>query len=168
MKQKTKNKDATKLRGIIPIDSRADTYDHINKVQTLLMEIISRLHVRSVRHDQSKLVAPEVELFDKLTPQLATLTFGTKEYQESLDELKPALDHHYAKNTHHPEHYENGVDDMDLLDVMEMLADWKAASMRHNDGNINKSLKYNKSRFGIDAQLFRILENTVQRLGWHE
>ena len=110
-------------------DSRHDTWAHINTVQTLLVAIISKLHNRALKHDQSKLQSPEVELFDELTPRLQTLTYGSDEYKESLDRLKPALIHHYAKNTHHPEHYEDGVNDMDLIDIMEMLADWKAATM---------------------------------------
>lgn len=150
------------------VDSRPDTWRHIHTVQTLLMEVIKRLQRRALAHDQSKLESPEVELFDELTPRLAKMTYGTPEYLASLAELKPALTHHYARNTHHPEHYENGVNDMDLLDVIEMLADWKAATMRHDDGNINKSLKHNKDRFGLDAQLYKILKNTIERLGWHE
>lgn len=153
---------------VAPVDSRPDTWAHINTVQKLLMEIIIRLHGRALKHDQSKLMVPEVQLFNEMTSKLAKMTYGSKEYTESLAQLKPALDHHYAKNTHHPEHYEDGVNDMDLIDIVEMLADWKAATMRHDDGNIMKSLKHNMQRFRIDAQLFRILENTIARLGWHE
>lgn len=58
---------------------------------------------------------------------------------------------------------ENGINDMDLVDLMEMICDWKAASKRHNDGNILKSLELNKDRFHIDAQLYSILKNTVDR-----
>lgn len=55
---------------------------------------------------------------------------------------------------------------MDLLDIVEMLCDWKAATERHNDGDIMKSLEINKNRFNIDDQLFAILENTVKRMEW--
>jgi len=60
----------------------------------------------------------------------------------------------------------SGVYGMSLLDVIEMLADWKAAGMRHADGNIQESLKINKERFGISDQLFEILKNTVKELEW--
>jgi hypothetical protein len=53
------------------------------------------------------------------------------------------------------------VNDMNLLDVVEMLCDWKAASMRHNDGNIHKSIELNADRFRLSPQLVKILENTV-------
>jgi len=53
---------------------------------------------------------------------------------------------------------------MNLVDIMEMLCDWKASSARHNDGNIRTSLELNKDRFNIDAQLYQILENTIEYL----
>lgn len=60
----------------------------------------------------------------------------------------------------------SGVYGMDLLDVLEMLCDWKAATARHADGDILKSLEINRTRFGISDQLYHILKNTVQRMGW--
>jgi hypothetical protein len=78
--------------------------------------------------------------------------------------MKPALDHHYANNSHHPEHYKNGIDDMSLLDLVEMICDWKAASERHNNGNIRKSIEVNGKRFEMSPQLIRIFENTADLL----
>lgn len=149
------------------VDSRPDTWEHIHMVQTLLTQVIQNLLSRSLEHDQSKLKDPEVEFFNE-APKLDKLTFGSPEYEESRERLKKALEHHYAKNTHHPEHYPNGVDDMDLLDIVEMLVDWKASSHRQHDGNIMQSLQKAKERFNISDQLFRILENTVARMGWHK
>ena len=60
----------------------------------------------------------------------------------------------------------SGVDGMSLLDVIEMLCDWKAAGERHADGSIDRSLKVNRERFKISDQLHAILENTVRELGW--
>jgi hypothetical protein len=53
---------------------------------------------------------------------------------------------------------------MNLLDLVELLVDWKAASERHNDGNIRKSIEINKTRYGIDSQLVKIFENTVKEM----
>ena len=80
--------------------------------------------------------------------------------------MKVALDHHYANNSHHPEHYENGVNGFDLFDLVEMLFDWKAATERHADGDIRKSIGINKERFGISEQLCYIFRNTADRMGW--
>ena len=71
------------------------------------------------------------------------------------------FDHHYAVNSHHPEHYENGINDMDLVDLIELTCDWIASSKRHADGNIYRSISLNKDRFGMSDQLCKILENTV-------
>ncbi len=53
---------------------------------------------------------------------------------------------------------------MNLIDLVEMLCDWKAASMRHHDGNIRRSIEINGDRFGLSPQLVRILENTADLL----
>jgi hypothetical protein len=50
---------------------------------------------------------------------------------------------------------------MTLVDVMEMLVDWKAASERHDDGDIERSLEINEDRFGLSPQLVAILYNTI-------
>ena len=70
-------------------------------------------------------------------------------------------------NSHHPEHYESGVDGMNLFDVIEMLLDWKAASERHKDGDIAQSIEKNRVRFKISDQLAEILHNTVAFLALH-
>jgi hypothetical protein len=37
--------------------------------------------------------------------------------------MAPALKHHYENNRHHPEHFKNNIDDMNLIDLIEMLCD---------------------------------------------
>lgn len=148
-------------------DSTADTQAHIETVQDLLEEMIGDLRYRSALHDRSKLEDPEKSMFDEFTPRLRELTYGSDEYKQALREMGPALAHHYAENTHHPEHYENGVSGMSLLDLIEMLADWKAAGKRHADGgDIRRSIDVNQKRFGYTDELREILENTVRELGW--
>ncbi|HEY0109991.1 MAG TPA: DUF5662 family protein, partial [Fibrella sp.] len=88
------------------------------------------------------------------------------EYTASLNLLGIALTHHYKHNSHHPEHYETGIDGMNLMDVVEMLLDWKAAGERHKDGDILKSILINKKRFGLSEQLVNILINTGVSFGW--
>lgn len=120
-----------------------------------------KLTTRGVLHDAAKLESPEVELFAEFTPKLAETPYGTEEYFECLKGLKPALDHHYATYRHHPEHFSGGVDDMNLIDLVEMVADWKAASERQKDGNLLKSIELNAQRFHIGDQLKQILLNTA-------
>lgn len=199
------------------MDSRIDTYRHIQVVQRLLARTIADLMDRQQAHDQSKLASPELEVFDEFTPKLAGSTYGSEEYKQYLAAMKPALDHHYAANSHHPEHYrpqlckcvseplatdaadgiprvtidarhpsdfwevqarglvasrdckechgtgwvKDGIRGMSLLDVLEMLCDWKAATLRHNDGDIRRSIEINQGRFGYSDELKQILLNTL-------
>lgn len=92
------------------------------------------------------------------------MTFGSQEYINSLEALKPALDHHYAQYRHHPQHFQNGINDMNLIDIVEMLADWKASSERQQNGNLLTSIEINAERFNISDQLKQILINTAKSL----
>lgn len=140
------------------------TMRHIERVRNLLNWCIRQLLERAEKHDQSKLQSPEVELFTEYTSKLAGSTYGSVEYNGFKIAMKPALDHHYANNRHHPEHFKDGINDMNLLDLLEMLMDWKAASERHDNGNIRKSIEINADRFSISPQLVRIFENTADLL----
>jgi len=177
-------------------DSTQETLAHIRRVQTLLGEVQANLTARAIAHDASKLEHPEKTGFDEVTNVLRGLTYGSDEYKEQLRKLQPVLGHHYANNSHHPEHYGikecdlcfatvpldfdgqcprciNGsftfrpnVAKMTLLDVVEMLCDWKAATERHADGDITKSIQINRKRFEISDQLAEILDNTRKEMGW--
>lgn len=149
-------------------DSKTDTLLHIKRVAQLLTEASAELIRRANVHDNSKLNSPEKEFFDEYTPKLAGSTYGSDEYKEFLKQLKVGLDHHYANNSHHPEHYANGVNGFDLFDLIEMFFDWKAATERHNDGNIYKSIGINKDRFKINEQICDIFTNTAERLGYEK
>lgn len=142
-------------------ECQVETQKHIEIVRKFIRLFTDKLTVRGVDHDKFKLKSPEVELFAEMTPKLKNLTYGTPEYEESLNKLKPALDHHYANCRHHPEHFKNGVNDMNLIDLVEMLCDWKASSLRQHDGNLLKSIETNAQRFGINKQLTQILVNTA-------
>ena len=126
--------------------------------------MIAELLKRAEQHDASKLREPELKYF-RLASNLRNLTYGSPEYKEQLKQtLGPALEHHYARNPHHPEHHENGVDDMTLIDLLEMFCDWRAATERHGDGDIMQSIEKNEERFGLSPQLKQILVNTAKEL----
>jgi len=147
-------------------DSKPDTEKHIAQVGKQIDEVMQNLSIRRALHDESKLQEPEKSMYDEFTPKLRDSTYGSDEYKGFLKDMGAALQHHYAVNSHHPEHYENGVNGMSLLDLIEMLADWKAAGMRHANGSITQSLEINRKRFGMSDQLFEIFQNTVKELEW--
>jgi hypothetical protein len=143
-------------------DSTEATREHITKVANYLLLLADALEHRCDSHDSSKLEPPEKEIFDKVTPKLNSLHYGSDEYRASLAEMGPALQHHYAQNRHHPEHFEKGIAGMDLVDLVEMFCDWCAATERHADGDIEASVIANRERFGYDLILANIFVNTAR------
>lgn len=142
-------------------DSTQDTQDHIRVVQALIYRFCDALERRAHEHDRSKLDAPEKAIFDKYTPLLADTMYGSDTYKKYLAEMQEALAHHYAVNSHHPEHYADGISGMNLVDLVEMFCDWNAATRRHSTGDIRKSIEQNQERFGYSDDLKQIMLNTV-------
>ena len=143
------------------------TLKHIRTVQDILTLVCIQLTTRGREHDRSKLERPEVAVFTKYTSGLAALTYDSDEYRQCLAAMKPALNHHYANNRHHPQFFQDPpartqVSFMNLIDLVEMVCDWKAASLRHNDGDFRKSVKANAMRFNLAPQLVEILLNTAE------
>ena len=147
-------------------DSTEDTIKHAHVVHQLAEIFTTALLRRTAWHDLSKLFSPEKILFDEYSPRLNETEYGTPEYQEALDSLKPAVEHHYAENPHHPEHHENGLMDMTLVDLLEMFCDWKAASGRTRNGDFLNSIAINEERFDLDPQITALFRNTAKALGW--
>lgn len=135
---------------------------HIERLRNLLNVAVIDLLRRGETHDQTKMQEPEMAIFIAKAENLEEMTYAGPEYTESRRKLAAALQHHYAVSRHHPEHFKNGVNDMTLLDLLEMLLDWKASSERQHNGNILTSITENKHRFHIDTQLAQILENTAK------
>ena len=145
--------------------SQIDTLDHINKVRGNLESTVKNLRQRALDHDASKLEEPELSGYEGLSQALKGLTYGTPEHREAFAPYKEIIRHHYACNRHHPEHWHLGVTDMSLLDIIEMLCDWKAAHDR-NGGDFGHSIQVSASRFNISEQLHAILINTAKEMGW--
>jgi hypothetical protein len=143
-------------------DSRADTLAHIHLVRDHLNTFVAEMLARGTRHDASKLTPAEKPAFDRVMPLLNGLSYGSPEYLALVRSMRPALQHHYAHNSHHPEYYpDNGIAGMDLFDVVEMLCDWMAAARRNPQDGVK--LDYNTRVFGIEPQLASILANTLAR-----
>lgn len=143
-------------------ECKAETLKHIRNVKKYMSIVHNLITNRALDHDRTKLESPELEVFTEYTPKLANSTYGSDEYKGFLKEMNVALKHHYENNRHHPEHFENGINDMNLIDIVEMLCDWKAATLRHNNGDLLRSIEINAGRFGYDNQLKQILINTAK------
>lgn len=145
------------------LDHNILTLEHVEEVRKNLCVIVSELVRRGKDHDSSKFEDPEASIFAKNNYKLSSTQYGSPEYESLLKEVKVAIDHHYSKNDHHPEHFSSGVEEMDLLQITEMLCDWIAATKRNKNGNVDKSIEFNTERFKLSPQLVKMLKNTVDR-----
>ena len=153
---------------VTPEEAQQATESHIAVVKRRLGQVIQFLEIRACEHDASKLESPEAEMFQAVTENLSGLTYGSPEYEAQRQEmLGMALKHHYEHNRHHPEHFEDGVNGMNLIDLVEMFCDWLAATERHADGNIYKSIDSTAERLAkdgmpLDPQVVCLLRNTAK------
>lgn len=150
-----------KVDPLVLAEANFQTALHIMEVARNLNFFARQILDRSDSHDQSKLSDAEKFDFARVTHKLRGLTYGSPEYMESVKDLGAALGHHYANNRHHPEHFKNGIRDMNLIDLVEMFCDWFSSSKRHHDGNIRKSIEKNSSRFQMGPELTLIFERTA-------
>ena len=148
-------KDPTKLDKFKYL---VETLEHIRDVSTNVSIILKELVMRGCFHDRSKTENPERDMFARYRHAMEGLEYGTPEY----DKLKQAMNEdylykHYEQNKHHPEYYEGGIRDMDLVDIVEMLCDWISASSNNVD------LDKNQEKFKYSDDLKNIFQNTIDR-----
>ena len=144
------------------LETSAQTWQHIDVLRRFLRIFSVELLMRGETHDRSKFDRAEVDVFTEFTPKLKHTTYGSPEYRGFLDQMKPALEHHYGHNRHHPEFFERGLAGMNLVDLLECFADWWASSTRHADGDIRRSIEINTKRFNLPEPLAEIFLNTVR------
>ena len=143
-------------------DSRADTLAHIHRVRDRIGVFVSELLARGRAHDASKLEEPEKAVLDRVLPLLDGVAYGSPEYEAIVERARPALEHHWRRNSHHPEHHgPAGVAGMDLFDLVEMVCDWMAAAERRPGDGVK--LAHNVGLFGIEPQLASVIANTLAR-----
>ena len=124
-----------------------------------LIGITAGLLWRALSHDMSKLRPSELFGFSRCAKNLKTVEYGSEGYKSIMkNELSVVVDKHYKRNKHHPEHYMMGVSGMDIVSLIEMVMDWKAAA---RGGDIQKSIDHSKTRFAITTGLTDIIRKSV-------
>ena len=141
----------------------AGVYHHKFVVMKYLNEFIHDLVKRAEEHDSSKFSEAEMPHLAGIAEEVGKFAYGTPEHDAMREKYSSIFAEHYRQNRHHPEHFQNGVDDMTLVDLLEMLADWKAASLRMGQGgSIENSIKVGTEKYNLSPQLVKILENTAK------
>ena len=89
--------------------------------------------------------------------------YGSKEYKQKIKKWDKVFKHHYKYNRHHPEHYEYGVSEMTLIDIVEMMCDWLGYK---DTTTVTEALKVcddQMARYDISEELRQIIFNTLLR-----
>lgn len=133
---------------------------HIENVRKHLQTIISLLFVRAWKHDASKLEEPELSLWKKMDEE-PRYQYGTPEYTEKMARWQRVFEYHYAKNRHHPEHFEGGISDMNLIDIIEMMCDWLGYKKVLTYSEACEVVETQIKRYGISEELGQIIKNTL-------
>lgn len=134
--------------------------EHREDVSITLSRVAEDLKRRGDQHDESKLHPPESK-FLPTALKLGGVPYLSDEYKRIVEEIKPATDHHFKVNPHHPEHHQNGFKDMDMADIVEMAADWAARANKGPTEDFWPNIEKNLDRFSVDTQLRAIIKNTI-------
>lgn len=148
-------------------ETTKEILSHIGDVGVLISRIAGKLGMRIPSHDRSKFDPVEFGPLLEMTSLIrreGKADYGTPEYKVRTAMLGPMLEHHYAENRHHPEHFANGIHGMTLVDLTEMFCDWCAAAQaRNTDATVNFS--YSAEKYKIPEMLVDIFRNTADELG---
>ena len=136
---------------------------HKQSVSHLLQEIASRLEKRANTHDDSKFNLDEFEGFCQMD-NARLYEYGSPEYEEKIH-TNNAAQLHVSRNRHHPEYWPNGIADMNMIDIIEMLCDWEIArQMRDIEQDTEKTWAMREKRFGLSEQEVLFLRTVWDKL----
>ena len=136
-------------------------------VEHLMLKLSTELRQRSKRHDVSSFTSDELPFLELYLDNYKNSEKGTDEHKELCMKLQPALVHHYAKNDHHPEHFDNGILSMNLVQITEMLCDWIVSAKEDNVSKttfITMIITDYTEKYKLSNELQSILVNTVDTL----
>ena len=137
---------------------------HRKRVFDLMAKISQDVMQRGNDHDLSKYDETELPTYARVIEEFEKCPYGSVGYWRAKDSLGDTVKHHHEKNRHHPEHFHNGIDGMNLVDLLEMLCDWKSATQNHPEhpGDMQNSIKIAIEKYKISPQLAQVLYNTMK------
>lgn len=138
-----KSKETVALRQVI---------ENVKVVKHLLASVQVELISRQLNHDNSKLENPEWNR--------VLYKYDKEEFPMSEEDLEIAKHHHYAHNRHHPERFKNGLNDMHIVDIIELIIDWIGDAYTDNE-DVEQAIKRKAEKYNIDPQLLSIFLNTA-------
>ena len=134
--------------------------NHKKKVKDRMLFLAKEIIKRAEEHDNSKLKAPEINWLIEMDKE-PKVEYGTPEYFEKMKRWDKFFKHHYKNNSHHPDHYVQGVYGMTIVDLVEMMCDVVSYIEELHVCQTSKIIKEQKERFDIDEGIAQILINTL-------
>lgn len=135
---------------------------HISRVRRHIDTFIQLLIRRAENHDKSKLEEPELSWWKEMDKE-PRYPYGSEEYKQKIKRWNKVFKHHYQYNRHHPEHYEYGVSEMTLIDIVEMMCDWLGYKDTTTVTEALKVCDEQMARYDISEELRQIIFNTLLR-----
>jgi hypothetical protein len=121
----------------------------------------SVLATRGANHDSSKLKEPEYSGWLAMDKE-PRYPYGSRKYYDKMFRYKEVLEHHYSINSHHPEHFEDPSNQMDLIDLIEMLCDWFSYSNDISWLEGYNTINSQCARFKLNDTIKHLLLNTFR------
>lgn len=139
---------------------------HRQTVRERLLFLADELYKRAYHHDDSKLQLPEIKWLIEMDKE-PRYEYGTPEYFEKMKRWDKFFKHHYENSRHHPDHFANGIEGMNLADLCEYIVDIISYYEELHVNNALDTVNKQKERFGFDEQLTQILKNTlIEYFSW--
>jgi hypothetical protein len=135
---------------------------HQALVRKYLLQLAKALEARALVHDLSKLQLDEFSGFVEIQQIARQHKLDSPEYKASINHQAVQL--HLARNPHHPEYHDDGIYDMSLLDLIEMVTDWKAAGETYGKTSLEESLPIQKERFKMTDEQYRLIQLIAEDL----
>lgn len=135
---------------------------HIIRVRKHIATFVQLLINRSLNHDNSKLQEPEFTWWNEMDKE-PRYPYGSEEYKDKTKRWKKVFKHHYSNNRHHPEFYEDGVNDMTLVDIVEMMCDWLGYKQNVSVTEAFNICDEQMKRYNISNELRQVIFNTLHR-----
>lgn len=131
-------------------------------VQSLVRRISYRLMSRADVHDLSKFSPDELGgmiAIDRIADEKG---LNSPEYMAALS--GPAIQLHHSRHSHHPEYHQNGIRSMSLLDLIEMVCDWKAANQLRGHPEWNESVNMMTERLNLPGEYLLLIQLIAREL----
>lgn len=135
---------------------------HQALVRKYLLNLAHQLQQRALLHDLSKFQLDEFAGIVEINQVAREHRIDSPEYKASIQ--AEAVKLHWSRNPHHPEFYPGGIKDMSLLDLVEMVIDWRAASETYGRTSFSESLRIQRERFMMTDEQYHFIQLIAEEI----